>query len=209
MHRSISRDARRFHSPSTPTPRGAAPHLAASVERFLDGDDQAFVHIYRALAPRVHAVLLRLCRERALAEDLTQETFTRMFQARDGWRRGADLAPWACTIARNLFCDHVRRARLRRSAADEAAGIERALDPRAPAPDEELAARRMANSVASVLAELPAGQVEAFRLVREEGHSLDEAASALGRTELSVRLSVHRARSAIRAHLADAWGVST
>ncbi|MFT3765696.1 MAG: RNA polymerase sigma factor [Minicystis sp.] len=205
MRRAAAHPARR---PGPPTARGATPQLTRAVDRFLGGDDRAFNDLYRALAPRVYGFLLRLARDPALAEDLTQETFTRIYQARGECRRDADIAPWACTIARNLFCDHVRRARLRRFEPGQADGYEHTLAPPAPQPDEALAARRMEGGVQEVLAGLPEGQVEAFRLVREEGRSLDEAAALLGRTELSVRLSVHRARTAIRAHLADRWGVS-
>lgn len=204
MHRALH-SARRPHLPPA---RSAAPWIAPAIDRFLDGDERAFRDVYRALAPRIHGVLLRLTRDPALAEDLTQETLTRVYQARGECRRGVDVTPWACTIARHLFFDHARRARLRRFEPGQADGYEQTLAQPAPQPDEALAARRMAGGVEEVLARLPEGQARAFRMVREEGQTHDEAAAQLGRTELSVRLSVHRARSAIRAHLADRWGVS-
>lgn len=204
MHRPSRPSRRLFRSPS----RSEHPDLAAAVDRFLGGDEHAFSTVYRALAPRVYGFLLRLTRERSLAEDLLQETFTRMVQARSDFRRGADIAPWACTIARHIFCDHVRRARVRQFEVEDASSYEHTLARPAPQPDEALSARRMARGVEAVLTALPRRQVEAFLLVREQGRSLDEAGAHLGRTELSVRLSVHRARSAIRAHLAETWGVS-
>lgn len=200
--------ARSARRPRTQAARAQAPDLATSIDRFLDGDDRAFNDVYRALAPRVYGFLLQLTRDPSLAEDLTQETFTRMVQARAECKRGVDVAPWACTIARHLFCDHLRRMRNRTFSPGETDGYERTIGQPAPQPDEALAALSMVGGVEEVLATLPEGQVTAFRLVREEGHSLDEAAARLGRTELSVRLSLHRARTAIRAHLAERWGVA-
>jgi RNA polymerase sigma-70 factor (ECF subfamily) len=191
-----------------PTPRGATLDPGATTQRFIDGDDDAFASIYRALGARIFGMLLRLTRERALAEDLTQETFMRIYQARGSCRHDADLAPWAFTIARNLFRDHARRAHMRRSTLDGVLALEDMLWGATPTPDEDLAALQMANSVGEVLAGLPEKQLEAFHLVREDGYSLNEAAARLGRSEMAVRLAVHRARTAVRAHFADHWGVS-
>lgn len=193
---------------SSPTPRWSSDRSTTAIDRFVDGDDGAFSDVYRALSPRLYRFLLRLTRDALLAEDLVQETFTRMYKARSECRRGAEIMPWACTIARNLFCDHARRAKLQRLDMEEAQGRNHGLAEASPQPDDALAAERMAGCVEEVLARLPAGQTEAFRLVREHGSSMEEAATKLGRTELSVRLSVHRARTAIRAHLAERWGVS-
>src|SRR5689334_19887620 len=116
-------------SPITP---GSTTLLDNAVERLLDGDKMAFNEVYRALAPRVFRMLHRLARERATAEDLTQETFERMYRARAGCRRGADITPWAFAIARNLFLDHVRRARHRRLAASQDSTNERLFEDSAP-----------------------------------------------------------------------------
>ncbi|WP_437589248.1 sigma factor-like helix-turn-helix DNA-binding protein [Sorangium sp. So ce1000] len=104
------------------------------------------------------------------------------------------------TIARRLFIEHLRSARRERLDAPDT------LDGAAVAPDEELDARRMADAVEHVLRGLPARQVEAFRLVREEGRSLDEGAARRGCTEMAARLCAHRARASVRRHLGEAWG---
>jgi RNA polymerase sigma-70 factor (ECF subfamily) len=210
MHRPIPSFDRRRHQrhAAVPAVRAAAPDLEDAVLRMIDGDERAFAEIYRALRPRVLGLLVRLTGDRALAEELAQETFMRLHQARATCRRDADITPWVLAIARNVRCDHARRTRARRFSPGEDAGYERSLPQPAPPPDEALVARLVARGVDEVLASLPEGQVRAFRLVREEGKSLDEAAALLGRSELAVRLSVHRARAAIREHLADRWGIT-
>ncbi|WP_437672530.1 RNA polymerase sigma factor [Sorangium sp. So ce131] len=184
-----------------------APCAEAAMGLVLDGDDRAFAAVYRALAPRVQRLLERLSRNPALADDLTQETFLRMFRARAGYRRGEQVLPWAATIARRLFIEHLRRARHEQLDAPDV--VDRAAPPgTAAAPDEEIAARRMAEAVARVLDGLPVRQGEAFRLVREEGCSLQEVAARLGCSEMAARLCAHRARTSIRRHLDEAWGLA-
>ncbi|WP_437589239.1 RNA polymerase sigma factor [Sorangium sp. So ce1000] len=106
-----------------------------------------------------------------------------------------------------LFIEHLRSAR--REQLDAPDTLDGAAPARAAvAPDEQLAARRIADAVEQVLGGLPARQVEAFRLVREEGCSFDEVAARLGCTEMAARLCAHRARASIRHHLGEVWGVA-
>ncbi|MDC0679137.1 sigma factor-like helix-turn-helix DNA-binding protein [Sorangium atrum] len=66
----------------------------------------------------------------------------------------------------------------------------------------------MAGAVEQVLGGLPARQVEAFRLVGDEGCGLDEVAARLGCTAMAARLCAHRARASICRHLGEASGVA-
>lgn len=187
------------------TPR--CPESPAPVAVCLSaGDDRDFDDVYRALAPRIYGRLKRLSSDASLAEDLTQETFERMYRSRAECWRGTDLAPWAFTIARNLFLDHVRRAEVQRAAVGQRDEGEQVSAPYAPTPEDEVAAWRMALSIEEVLGSLPEQQSKAFRLVRG-GQSSTDVAARVGRTELAVRLSVHRTRTAIREHLSERWDI--
>jgi RNA polymerase sigma-70 factor, ECF subfamily len=188
----------------------AALALGASIEEamesFAAGDDAAFARVYALAAPRIFRMLNRLTREPALAEDITQDTLVRMYGSRDSYRPGAQVLPWAFTIARRLFVDRVRRRRSEQAfiasfAAGDAGEAARA--------DEEIAARRMARVVADVLERLPRRQAEAFSLMKEDGLSLAEVCARLGDTSLSVRLRAHRACRAIRLALEEHGHISS
>ena len=69
------------------------------------------------------------------------------------------------------------------------------------AADDLLVAEELATKVKRELARLPEAQRVAFRMVREEGLSLAEAAAALGTTVAAVKLRAHRAYEALRAVL--------
>lgn len=171
----------------------------AAMDRYARGDDQAFGEVYDAVAPRLHAFLLRQTRSRALADDLLQQTLLLMHRHRGSYASGMPVMPWALAIARRLYIDEFRKRRTdalwsARSVADE----DRVLSIFA---DDELASRETAERVRSVLAKLPETQRVAFDLLRIEGLSHDQAAQVLGTTVSAVKLRAFRAYSAIRAVL--------
>lgn len=78
-------------------------------ERFTKGDLDAFETLFRQFQGRVYAWIMRIVRDSGHAEDLTVETFWRIYQARARFRPDGDFAAWAFRIATNLALSHVRR----------------------------------------------------------------------------------------------------
>ena len=81
---------------------------SAAMDRYACGQDAAFSDLYDLLAPRLSAFIGRRTRDRALAEDLVQQTFLQMHTARSHFCSGADVTPWAFAIARRLLIDTIR-----------------------------------------------------------------------------------------------------
>ncbi len=67
--------------------------------------------IYEAHYMRVFSYAMTLCGDRALAEEITQETFFRAIRKGGEYRKEADEITWLCAIAKNLFCDETRQRR--------------------------------------------------------------------------------------------------
>jgi RNA polymerase sigma-70 factor (ECF subfamily) len=197
---------------SKPLPLGQTNEsLDGAMDRYARGDDTAFDELYRHGAPRVRGFLLRLGGDRALADDLMQEAFLRVHRARGHFEQGAAALPWIFAIARNVFLDHVRHPRVRRTASESRGDLrgerEGELHEREAPPDtrgdEALVAREMLVIVRDTLARLPVLQREAFVLIRFEGMSVSEAAQVLGATEGAVKIRAFRAYEALRAALAQ------
>ncbi|MGK3993092.1 RNA polymerase sigma factor [Sorangium sp. So ce1024] len=177
--------------------------LNAAMDRYACGDARAFPELHRALHTRLLAYLTRMCSSATLAGDLTQETFLRVHRARSTFAPGGAVTPWAYSIARNVYLDHVRAQRHR--------SAERLpSDPGAEPPDTRSAdaeavamASQTARAVERVLASLPAAQREAFVLLRYEGLSVQDAAAILGATPTAVKLRAFRAYEALRAELEE------
>jgi RNA polymerase sigma-70 factor (ECF subfamily) len=173
------------------------------MHRYASGDDGALDDLYRLGAPRIRSFLARLCADLALADDLTQDAFLRIYRARGTFTEGASALPWMLAIARNAFLDHVRRERVRR--AHQASSAEGQDDRQRVMPDNSsdrtVIARQMLGVAQQALMKLPGRQREAFVLLRFEGLSPDEAAQVLGATHAAVKILVHRACVVIRAAL--------
>ncbi len=169
----------------------------AAMDRYAAGDLAAFLPLYVALAPRVHAYILRQTHDRALAADVLQDTLVHMHEARASFVSGSRVTPWCFAIARRIVIDRTRQAR--REVLCEPDAVERYDVPsREIAPDEECEMRELLEHARRQLARLPRQQLAAYQLVTREGLTLHEAAHVLGTSVGAVKLRVHRACQAIR-----------
>lgn len=181
----------------------AAPTADEAMGRYAAGDDLAFECVYDEVAPRLAAYLQRRLRDRTRVEDLIQQTFLHMHRARGSFIPGAQVLPWALSIARRLLIDGVRRGD-REIPVDTDCGDEvPALMEGIATGEELLAARQTADTLERALAGLSEPQRAAFELVKGEGLSLAQAARVLGTTVLGVKLRAHRAYEALRAALGE------
>src|SRR5512147_2650466 len=134
------------------------------MQRYCDGDAGAFRELYAHVAPRLLGYLVKMTRERALADDLLQQTFMKVHRARAAYVRGADPLPWIYAIAHRTFIDEARKAKraIVRVGDDELPEI--AADLRgesADRRDEPRVEPELARAALEALAELPAQQREA------------------------------------------------
>jgi RNA polymerase sigma-70 factor (ECF subfamily) len=176
---------------------------SAAMDRYANGDDQAFAELYDHLAPRIHAYFLRQTRNSARAEDLLQQTFLQMHCARRHFLQGAEVVPWAFCIARHLLIDGVRKQKheVPLEADDE---LEDSGPPSTEAPPDLMAeSKEVAGLLSRELERLPESQRVAFELIRHDGLSVAEAAEVLGTTVAAVKLRTHRTYVALRAVLGE------
>lgn len=91
-------------------PTGPGTGLDPSVvDAFRSGDGGAFATVYDRYARAVWSVAMTVLRDRALAEDATQETFLRAWRGAVDFDPQRPLAPWLLTIARRTAIDVLRR----------------------------------------------------------------------------------------------------
>ncbi len=96
--------------------------------RVATGDQAAFAELYDELAPVVFGVVLRVVRDRALAEEISQEVFVELWRVAPRFEPGrASVSTWASTIAHRRAVDVVRsnesrRAREERDGREAVAG---------------------------------------------------------------------------------------
>lgn len=177
------------------------------------GDDAALAELYRRWAARLLRYLERIVKEPAVAEELLQDTFVRVLDARERYAPEARFSTWLFHIARNLACNELARSRSRHphlSADASAAGDGEAGRPRlvlvagGPRPDDATDARREHAQFAAAFATLPERQQSALWLSVVEGHSYEEIAAALGSSVQSIKNLVHRARAGLADRMQNA-----
>ena len=167
---------------------------------FRDGDRHAFETLFALYTPRVLTFLTRMVRDRARAEELTQDVVVRIYNAAGRYEAKARVSTWIFGIAHNLALNELARAHRRyEQSADELAELP-AADP-APSADEQLEADYTRRRLEQALAKLPERQRAALLLRSEQGLGYDEIAQALATSVSSVKSLIHRARAALLADL--------
>jgi RNA polymerase sigma-70 factor, ECF subfamily len=156
--------------------------------------------VVREHADRVYRLAYRLAGNHADAEDLTQETFIRVFRSLAQYRPGT-FEGWLHRITTNLFLDLVRRRQRIRVDALPIDGGNR-LRSTSPTPEQAYDRRQLAADIQQALDALPAGFRAAVVLHDLEDLSHEEIAATLGIRVATVRTRIHRGRVLLRAALA-------
>lgn len=164
------------------------------VEAFRGGDRAAFEALVRRHQGVVWAVAMRVCRDHAAAEDVSQRAFIAAMEHLDDLK-GA-FRPWllriTANLAKNFRRDHARLVPTE-TLPDEAS--------REPGADERLDAARVAQALRDAVLELPARQREVVTLRIDGQLPFAEIAATLGITENNAKVTFHTATKRLRERL--------
>ena len=166
------------------------------------GDSTALEALYDRYASRVLGVALKIIGDQALAEDILQETFWRVWQNAEAYQ--SQLGPftgWLFRIVRNLSIDAYRRRNVRPQAILSANGSDPILD-ETPDPDMDVAEQAQAiltnRQIRTALASLPDVQRQVIELAYFYGMTRQEIAEvtgeALGTIHTRARLALQKLR---------------
>ncbi len=154
--------------------------------------------LVRQHADRVYRLAYRLSGSQHDAEDLTQETFIRVFRSVKNYQPGT-FEGWLHRITTNLFLDMVRRrGRIRMEALPEDYDRVPADEPN---PEQIYHDSRLGPDLQAALDSLPPEFRAAVVLCDIEGLSYEEIGATLGVKLGTVRSRIHRGRQALRDHL--------
>lgn len=79
------------------------------VLRCQNGDQKAYEKLYRANVGKIYALCLRLCGNKDLAEDLTQDSFIRAWQKIDSFRGNSAFSSWLYRLSSNVVIGYLRQ----------------------------------------------------------------------------------------------------
>jgi len=184
-------DARSGHGPQEAAGSPADAQLVA-LAREVPAD--ALEAMYAAYKGRIYTFLLRFLGDPELADDVTQETFTKAYRALGTLSNGHRVLPWLYRIASNAAIDQIRRRRrfgwLRLGAVKDTPEEPHVRDEHGRVPERE--------HIQAVLRSLPAENAMALLLHAVEGYSYTEIAEIQGCTMTAVRSRIARARASFK-----------
>jgi RNA polymerase sigma-70 factor (ECF subfamily) len=181
----------------------------------VEGREAAYRELIRRYERPVFSLILRMVRDRQLAEDLSQETFIKAMNAIATYRPEFKFSSWIFKIANNAAIDQLRRRSVQTLSLDGA--------PNATTPDEieatvlqvgdrsesalaALEARELGSSIERAIGQLRPEYRSCILLRHVEGLAYEEIAQLLDLPLGTVKTYIHRARHELRdslAHLRD------
>ncbi len=159
--------------------------------RAVRGDERAFAAIFRRYHQSLYRFCLAIVGNPEDAQDVLQNTMTKVLRALPGEQRAIELRPWLYRIAHNESIDLLRR---RRQSSE--------LDVEQVAPGyglaEDAATRERLRRLVADLRELPDRQREALVMRELGGLEFEEIAAALGTSGAVARQTLYEARQSLR-----------
>jgi RNA polymerase sigma-70 factor (ECF subfamily) len=166
---------------------------------YAGGDLIAFEMLYRRHRGTLYRFLLRSLHQRADADELFQETWSRAVAARERYRVEAKFTTWLLQIAHNLVIDRFRRARPQASAEETEWVLNQIDAPDEEQPDRVLSEFEQRRRLQIALEDLPEEQRVTFLLRMENGLGLDEISEVTGAGRETVKSRLRYALARVRA----------
>jgi RNA polymerase sigma-70 factor (ECF subfamily) len=177
---------------------------AEIIERAQNGDENMFEQLYRRHSRRVYAVCVRMVKDPAEAEDLTQEAFLLLFREIQTFRGESAFSTWLHRLAVNRVLMCLRRKSLAAVSLDEPFDANETSGP--PAIDFGSLDPILEGSLDRINLErcikrLPTGYRTMFVLHDVQGFKHHEIAQILGRSVGDSKSQLHKARGQLRCML--------
>lgn len=150
-----------------------------------------FEELYREFYPQVYAYLLKLSGDEAVAEELTQDTFFKIFKKIGEFRGDCKFSVWACRIAKNGYCSYLKKQRRIGELPAELPGEDGDFEAR-------FADRELSIKVHEALHRVPEPYREVFWMRVFGELSFEEIAKLHGKSESWARVTFHRAKIKVR-----------
>ena len=168
---------------------------ASSYRRFLDGDDSGFVELVRDYKDGLIFYLDSFTRNIHIAEELMQETFTKLAIKRPKYTDKASFKTWLYTIARNVALDELRKLKKVNTTALEE--VENYLPDEADLEREYLQEQQRI-AVHRMLRTLKPDYSQVLYLIYFEGQTNGEAAAIMGKSKRQIENLLYNAKRALK-----------
>ena len=175
----------------------------ALVRRCLAGDEKSYRELIERYQGQVHSLAMRMVRRNEDAQDLTQETFVRMFRALDRYDPSRSFPAWLFTIASRLCIDHLRRRKfdpVPLTQQDRQSDEEYDIDVEDPGlgPDVQAVHAEEERRTGDLIDSLPPHYRIVVLMRHQQDLAYEEIAQALNLPLGTVKARIHRARALLK-----------
>lgn len=182
--------------------------------QFKAGDQKAFQELFDKYKNRVINYCFRFCGHQAVAEELAQETFLKVYKAAKRYRPEARFSTWLFKIAANVCLNEVRKPVYRNRIESLDGIMENKIDVSVSTkvsagpdtPDNLLISQEQQMVVRRAINRLPEKQRAALLLRVEGEFSYGEIGQQIDRNENHVKTLIHRGRKSLKKALATYFG---
>ncbi|MGJ5818698.1 RNA polymerase sigma factor [Paludibaculum fermentans] len=200
--------------PSTPGRVQSGGAVAAAIDldaalmlRVRDGDPACFAQLLERHRTPVINFLFRMVQNKAIAEELAQEVFLRVYRSRLSYEASAKFTTWLFRIATNLAFNWLRDEKNLKSQDslqdDTTSGATRKITDGQPSVESVLVNQVKLHEVREAIAKLPAKQRAAILMHKYEEMEYAQIAKVLCCSESAVKSLLFRAYESLRARLAQ------
>jgi RNA polymerase sigma-70 factor (ECF subfamily) len=174
--------------------------------RVKDGDSASFATLLDRYRGPVIYFIYRMVQNQAVAEELAQEAFLRVYRSRATYEPAARFSTWLFKIATHLALNWLRDGRNERAQErlddDADGGLAREVPDRSPLIEEALLRQVGIDEIRRAIAALPGKQRAAVLMHKYEEMEYSQIAKVLGCSESAVKSLLFRAYETLRARLA-------
>jgi RNA polymerase sigma-70 factor (ECF subfamily) len=171
--------------------------ISETVRRAQAGDENAFAELYTKHKQRIHCLCLKMTRDHAQAEDLTQDTFLCAHQKIGLFRGDSAFSTWLYRIAFNMTMMSFRKKRLPTTSLDDV-GTPEEFQRNLIIHDDQLEQTPTRLAIERAVSELPYCQKRIFILRYFAGMNDHEVAAALDCSVGNSKGQASRARDKVR-----------
>jgi RNA polymerase sigma-70 factor (ECF subfamily) len=177
------------------------PDLDRLRRRIAASDEEAFEAVFERFGTQIFRFVRGMVGDDALAHDLVQDTFTKLWTAREKLSDVDSLPAYLYQIARNAVYSHQRSEQTRRDYQESYGRHRDGTWQRSP--DDDLQSRELQSKMQEWVEALPDRQREALLLAREDDLSHDEIAEVMDISANTVNNHIVKAMKTLRHHLRE------
>jgi RNA polymerase sigma-70 factor (ECF subfamily) len=173
---------------------------AEAIKRAKQGDAAAFECLYKANSTHVYSVCLRMIRNPAEAEDLTQQAFLQLYRKIGTFRGESSFSTWLHRVTVNIVLMHLRRRKPTEILSDD---LERDSSKGQGSGEPGMSDTSMLGAIERLnlkraIRKLPSGYQQQFLLYDVFGYEHNEIAKLLGCSVGCSKSQLHKARKRLR-----------